>query len=66
MLDVTWQEGEGGNPDPYTEQRDFFGWANSSMTVSEKEYERRTPMDELKGVVSSEIALKAGESREVY
>lgn len=66
MLDVTWQEAEGGNPDPYTEQRDFFGWAQSSMTVSEKEYERRTPIDELKGVVSSEITLQAGESKEVY
>lgn len=66
VLDVTWQEAEGGNPDPYTEQRDFFGWAQSSMTVSEKEYERRTPLDELKGVVSSEITLQAGESREVY
>ncbi|MDE7220863.1 MAG: S-layer homology domain-containing protein, partial [Oscillospiraceae bacterium] len=66
LLDITWQEGEGGNPDPYVEQRDFFGWANSSMTVSEKEYERRTPMDELKGIVSSEITLQAGESKEVY
>lgn len=66
VLDVTWQDAEGGNPDPYTEQRDFFGWAQSSMTVSEKAYERRTPIDELKGVVSSEITLQAGESKEVY
>lgn len=65
-LDVTWQEAEGGNPEPYTEPLDFFGWANSSLTASEKEYERRTPMDELKGVVSSEIILQAGESKEVY
>ena len=66
VLDVTWQDAEGGNPDPYTEQRDFFGWAQSSMTVSEREYERRTPIDELKGAVSSEITLQAGESKEVY
>lgn len=66
QLDVTWLEAEGGNPDPYTEPYDFFGWANSSMTVSEKEYERRSAWDDVKDFVSSEITLQAGESKEVY